>query len=289
VILLPPDKPGRKPARGKRPKARPKHLGRLNDPPRLRARIQKEMRDATNALQVAASRIAMDPTLSPAGKSDALNRLMADAQRTFDGLGDRLAATMVREVDAFGRRHYSEQIRRAMGADVTALFESPAMQEALETAAFSASSLIKTIPREQIGRVTQAVIASMKQQPMPGGGSLVDEIHRIGGISRRRAVFIARDQYHKVKSAVDEAQQREIGGTKYVWRNSQDQRVVGNPSGLYPRGNHKHGDHWSREGKIFRWDKPPHDGHPGERAPGCRCYAEAVIDIDAVLASAGHV
>jgi len=278
MIMFSPLYPQKKPTR----KGRDKRLSRAPGPPRLRRQIEKELRDATNALQAEASYIAMRPDLSPAQKAEALNQLMAAASERFNALGDRLAATMVSATDAAGRRHYTEQLRRAMGVDVSVIFDTPAMRQTLETAAFGASSLIKTIPQDQIGRVTQALIASLQQKPMPGGGSLVDEIHRIGGISRRRAVFIARDQYHKVKSDIDQAQQEEIGVEEYIWRNSRDQRVVGNPSGLYPEGNKMHGDHWSREGKKFRWDKAPHDGHPG-KAPGCRCYAEAVLNVERIL------
>jgi len=74
-------------------------------------------------------------------------------------------------------------------------------------------------------------------------------------------------------SQVAQAKQQSAGFDKYIWRNSQDERVVGNPSGHYPQGNDRHGDHWSREGKVFSWSHPPHDGHPGE-AINCRCTAE---------------
>jgi SPP1 gp7 family putative phage head morphogenesis protein len=37
--------------------------------------------------------------------------------------------------------------------------------------------------------------------------------------------------------------------------------------------------HADRQGLIFRWDKPPSDGHPG-MAIRCRCVADPVIDLD---------
>jgi uncharacterized protein with gpF-like domain len=57
---------------------------------------------------------------------------------------------------------------------------------------------------------------------------------------------------------------------------------VGNPSGLYPHWHRQHGDHYAREGKVYSWDKPPADGHPGTPI-GCRCFAQTIINVDAIL------
>jgi len=35
--------------------------------------------------------------------------------------------------------------------------------------------------------------------------------------------------------------------------------------------------HRVREMKIFNWNKPPSDGHPGE-PPGCRCIGYPKLD-----------
>lgn len=95
------------------------------------------------------------------------------------------------------------------------------------------------------------------------------------GISTRRAELIARDQIGTLSSKLAQAKQQESGGIGYIWRTSQDERVVGDPGGLYPKGNERHGNHYERDGVFFRWDQPPHDGHPGE-AINCRCTAEPV-------------
>lgn len=44
-------------------------------------------------------------------------------------------------------------------------------------------------------------------------------------------------------------------------------------------GSKLHGNHFDREGKVFRWDNLPADGGPGWPI-GCRCYAEPVINLD---------
>lgn len=75
-----------------------------------------------------------------------------------------------------------------------------------------------------------------------------------------------------VQSRTARRVQEYAGVTRYVWLTMRDTRVVGNPVGLYPVGTAEHGDHWDRDGKVFSWAEPPHDGHPGE-AYGCRCQA----------------
>ena len=59
--------------------------------------------------------------------------------------------------------------------------------------------------------------------------------------------------------------QRSAGIKEYRWQTMMDDRV--RPL------------HADRQGLIFRWDKPPSDGHPG-MAIRCRCVADPVIDLD---------
>jgi SPP1 gp7 family putative phage head morphogenesis protein len=85
-----------------------------------------------------------------------------------------------------------------------------------------------------------------------------------------QAERIARDQIGKLNADLTEYRQKEIGVKKYTWRTSLDERVRGNPLGKFPKAIPSH---WDREGKIFDWNTPPEEGHPGQ-AILCRCYAE---------------
>jgi SPP1 gp7 family putative phage head morphogenesis protein len=140
--------------------------------------------------------------------------------------------------------------------------------------------LIKTIPSQYFNQIAQAVSANFSGRPQTGDAdSLAGRIQQVGRTTTKRSQFIARDQTAKVTSAVTESRHKAVGIKKYKWRNSQDQRVVGNPSGLYPKGNKGHGNHWVRENKVFYYARPPFDGNPGQ-AYNCRCTAEAVLDTD---------
>ena len=82
------------------------------------------------------------------------------------------------------------------------------------------------------------------------------------GISRSRAALIARNEVGNAAAFAMRESQREAGVEEYIWRTASDRRV--RPS------------HAARNGKRFRWDDPPADGHPGEPV-NCRCVALAVL------------
>jgi SPP1 gp7 family putative phage head morphogenesis protein len=91
---------------------------------------------------------------------------------------------------------------------------------------------------------------------------------------RNRADLIAVDQVGKLNGQLTENRQQDIGVDSYFWRNVGDERVRGNPAGLYSSAKY---DHWDREGEEFKWSNPPQDGHPGQPIR-CRCSAEANLD-----------
>lgn len=94
----------------------------------------------------------------------------------------------------------------------------------------------------------------------------------IGGkfnIAERRAEAFANDQVNSLDTQLSEMRMRSLGADEYVWLTRRDERVRGNPSGLYPKAVPSH---YARDGKIFSWKNPPEGGHPGE-APNCRCRA----------------
>ena len=82
------------------------------------------------------------------------------------------------------------------------------------------------------------------------------------GISRRRADLIARDQVGKLNADITQARQQALGVTEYRWRGVMDSR--------------ERPEHVAREGKVFKWSRPPEDGHPGQPIR-CRCNAEPVL------------
>jgi SPP1 gp7 family putative phage head morphogenesis protein len=132
-------------------------------------------------------------------------------------------------------------------------------------------NLIKTIPTKFFGQIENTV-----NDMWTNGRStadIKDALWERYDITERRAKVIARDQIGKINQQITEKRHRELKITKYRWSTSQDERVRGNPSGLYPDAKYSHFD---REGQIFSYDDPPEDGHAGY-AIQCRCIAIPII------------
>lgn len=118
--------------------------------------------------------------------------------------------------------------------------------------------------------------------------------------TKKHLDFILKDQTNKLNAAMDKITADNLGAIGFIWRNSRDRRVVGDPSGLYPEVKNPkvHGDHYHREGKLYLYrdswaikdkyivprngvvyvDTLP-DGYVGT-AIGCRCYGENIFHLE---------
>jgi SPP1 gp7 family putative phage head morphogenesis protein len=104
--------------------------------------------------------------------------------------------------------------------------------------------------------VSEGVEAGKRTETIAG------ELARRLEVSESRARLIARDQVGKLNAAVTQERLKAAGATAYRWSTSRDERV--RPS------------HAALEGKVFAWDHPPAEGHPGA-AVLCRCVAIPVF------------
>lgn len=213
----------------------------------------------------------------------ALASMSQAAQRRAEQTALSMATAFVSAADKQNKEALQNSIAKAFSVDFASVIDGPEIAADLDLAIAQNVDLIKSISSQHFGQVGQAVLDNYRGVALPDGASLTQRLQKIGGISQNRAKFIARDQTAKITGNLNQLRQADNGIEEYIWHNAGDRRVVGNPSGLYPVGNRTHGDHWDREGKTFRWDKPPHDGHPGH-APNCRCYAAPVLDLEKIKA-----
>lgn len=109
---------------------------------------------------------------------------------------------------------------------------------------------------------------------------IVKLLQRVAGASESRARLIGVDQTLKLSSALTQARQVAAGVQTYRWSTSRDERVRGDPGGLYPKADPSH---YALEGQVFSWDDPPEAGtdgepaHPGE-AINCRCVPIPILE-----------
>lgn len=200
--------------------------------------------------------------------------------RQYAQAAEEVARVWSSDVFKLNKERYARMIRKALGVDYVSIVDSDYVREELDRALMVNTSLITTIPEQHFAKVAQAIEANFRGERFEEG-SLTNRLRALGADSDHRAAFIARDQTSKFTGSLNEARQTDLGIDEYIWRNQEDERVVGNPGGLYPKGSSKHRNHWEREGKTFRWDEPPADGHPGQPI-NCRCWAEPIIRIEAL-------
>lgn len=113
------------------------------------------------------------------------------------------------------------------------------------------------------------------------------------GVAQRHSRFVIEDQTRKMLASFDDLIAKENGAIGGFWKNRKDKRVVGNPKGLYPKGNRAHNDHWNREDQFYilknSWAykqklvtgniyEDLEDGGVGV-AIGCRCRLVYVYDL----------
>lgn len=126
--------------------------------------------------------------------------------------------------------------------------------------------LIKTIPEDTLEKMKDIIYDGYTSGKTTT--RMAKEIQIAYGVSKRKALFIARDQTAKLNGQIQRAQQLDAGITEYIWSTSGDERV---------RKSHR-----ELNGKIFSWNDAPvnSDGrkcHPGEDY-NCRCIGRPVFN-----------
>lgn len=124
--------------------------------------------------------------------------------------------------------------------------------------------LIKSLPRHAAEQAHEYVReAALKGQR---ASDIADRIMALGGITRRRAVLIARTEVGRVSGEMTKARAMTAGSDGYIWRSAEDRDV---------RPSHK-----KMNGRFVKWNEPPTldnlTGHAG-CLPNCRCYIGPVI------------
>jgi len=200
----------------------------------------------------------------------------------FDSIGHAFTLTVPRyselikevfvKMDAVNRKKLSRALIERTGVDLTKILKEKSTQEQIQLAIDQNISLINTMLDRDLQNVKNKVYQQLRTGTF-NTTELRDFITAQTGKTKRHADFIAQDQTHKFNASLTEIRHKQLDIVKYKWRNSGDRRVRGNPAGLYPNSKY---NHWSREGKVYYYDRPPADGNPGQPIR-CRCYAEPVL------------
>jgi SPP1 gp7 family putative phage head morphogenesis protein len=230
----------------------------------LRALARRLARELTDAIR-GALRVREDAIDDP--DWDGLRvRFEAQAEAQARGIVDRHGQA----INAHVRRDQERILRVPLAR------ETPRVRERLRAWRQENVDLITSIPARHLDDMRRLV--GEAQSTGMRVETLAARIQEREDVSASRAELIARDQTLKANAQLTEIRHADAGITEYEWSTSRDERVRGNPDGLYPKSQ---SDHFVLEGTRHRWDNPPDTGagernHPGEDYQ-CRCVAIPVI------------
>ena len=170
----------------------------------------------------------------------------------------RLAEQFAVRTSRQQREELGKQLKASVGVD---LWAEPHLDPKLEAWAAANAELVTSVAEKYFTEIKNTTISALRSGRR--AEDVADELQERFDISETRAALIARDQISKLHGELNRARQEEVGVEEYVWRTVGDERV---------RDSHE-----ARNGRTYRWDKPPADGHPGEPI-NCRCSAEPKLD-----------
>lgn len=166
----------------------------------------------------------------------------------------------VTNVNKWHRQRTITAAKSATGVDISPFIRLGDVRELLDRSIDDNVSLIKNVNADTKRRVEQVMFDGFARRRTKR--EMTRELAKAMGITQRRARNIVTDQMHKLNSQLTQYRNEQMGISAYIWITRRDERV-------------RHA-HRLRQGKTFRWSKPPFDGHPGYPIM-CRCSAESII------------
>ena len=171
-----------------------------------------------------------------------------------------VSAATANSTNAWNDKEWRKILTSTFGVDV--FQREPWLNEELSSFAKENVALITKMEQDLLSDVDSTLQRMVKQGE--SSGAIAKELEKRTNVSKSRARLIARDQVGKLNGHLTELRQTNIGIEKYKWITAGDERV---------RDSHKR-----KNGKTFKWSKPPADtGHPGQDIQ-CRCYGEPIFD-----------
>ena len=226
-------------------------------------RIVRGVREDINSVLIPAIRALQRQYMGDAWSDDVksiFNRIREKwSSPAFKALADRIASQFVRNAGTIN----AERFKKSVGIDVYG--DSPELQDYLSASIFDNTRLIESIPSQYLDQVESIVYTNMRAGLR--SSAIVDEIQSRFGVTRNRAVMIARDQTAKVNGDIAEKRMRNVGFEYFQWLTSSDERV---------RDRHREiADKVTEYGPgVYRWDNLPlsDDGEPIKPGSDYQCF-----------------
>ena len=167
---------------------------------------------------------------------NSLDNLQARLTQTAKDIGSATTNGFIASIEKLVNASYKRQ-----GLEFSIIGRSEIVEKTIFKSYSSILDLIVSIPSEIVG--------AYKQELLNGVGDFNREriaqiAENVGGVSRRKAELIARDQTHKATTNYAMARASSLGFDYYVWDTSHDERVSTGKGG-----------HRQLQGRIYRYDK----------------------------------
>lgn len=178
----------------------------------------------------------------------------------------RWSQNMVANVNNVSKRNI---VKAAKSADleIEPLLKDDKLNPFFDNVVDANIGLIRSISSDKMTSFKTALVDALSQDMSKDTFAKI--IRDQFDVTRSKARIIARDQVNKLNGSLNKYRQEQLGGERYIWRTSGDERV--------------REDHHKLDGKIFYWSKPPitnrrkkTKNHPGLDI-NCRCIAEMVL------------
>ena len=206
-----------------------------------------------------------DPTdpVQLAGLKYSLNAYSEAIRPWAVAVADRMVKEIAaRDGAAWGR------VSQRLGLSLKRELQSQPLAGVMASLAQEQAALIGSIPREAAEKVAEWTQKGLAEGTRPQ--TIADRImSEIGGVTRSRAILIARTESGRVATTLTQARSSYVGADSYKWMTAGD-------SDVRP-------DHKRLDGKIFKWSDPPiADRRSGMRyhagaGPNCRCVPVPLI------------
>lgn len=186
---------------------------------------------------------------------------------------EKIASNFIQGINNVNKKSVFKQLKAVLGVDP--VMNDKWLDSFMRAAIQENVNYIKSIEKQYFDKIETIIYQGTRR-----GNSLNEMAHEIkksSNSSIKRARFIARDQAGSIYGDMTKKRNEEAGVEKFVWVTSRDERVRGNPSGLYPDAIP---NHWELDKQVFTWNKgvEKYGGLlPGEDY-NCRCTSKPYIE-----------
>lgn len=224
--------------------------------------------DSLRIWATAVSKLA-DSYTQPGPVTDAtpqVEAILNEAIRNADSIifyqTERLGRWVTRVGNWHGQKTISG-VKSALGVDITPYINFNDIAGLLNDSVRANVALIRSVNSDTRSRVEAVVYDAFVNRRTKK--EFTDALAKVMGITKKRAWLIASDQLYKLNIALTAYRNQQMGIELYEWEHLDGQK-------------HPRPVHVARDGKLFRWDKPPQDGPPGY-AVNCHCAARPYVEL----------